>query len=79
MKSTDLSTSGMAVASRASIDSTPPSGGISNVSAADNSPINMNKPEYAERGSRADQLIEMAGMDNYTLHTEAPRLGKMKG
>lgn len=75
----DLSSNGSTSKKRMDVTSTSPTGGISNVSQADNSPVNMNMPEYKERGSRADDLIEMAGMDGYTLHTEAPRLGKMKG
>lgn len=79
MKSTDMTTNGKASASRASIDSTPPQGGITNVSEADNMPVMMNKPGMLPRGSRADALIEMAGDDSYRLGTEAPRFGKIKG
>lgn len=80
MKSTDMSKNGEASASRASLDSTPPSGGISNVSSADNTPVLMNMASGPkERGSRADALITMAGDDAYRLTEEAPRKGKMKG
>lgn len=65
--------------SRGNFDSTPPSGGITNVSKADNSPVMMNTPEMKERGSRADALIEMAGNDTYSLGMEAPRKTKIKG
>lgn len=80
MKSTDMSRNGMAQASRASVDSTPPSGGISNVSDEDNGAVLMNLASGAKsRGSRADALIEMAGKDSYGLTPEAPRKGKIKG
>lgn len=78
--SNNLNSNGMATATRASIDSTPPSGGISNVSEADNTPTLMNMASGPkERGSRADALIEMASNDSYRLTEEAPRKGKMKG
>lgn len=79
MKSTDSVSNGLKSGSRVSLDSAAPSGGITNVSKSDNSPVMMNKPEMAERGSRADALIEMAGDDSYRLGTEAPRRGKIKG
>lgn len=46
---------------------------------ADNSPVMMNKPDLAQRGSRADALIEMAGDDSYRLGQEPARKGKIKG
>ena len=61
------------------VGSTEPTGGISNVSQEDNGPINMNCPSTKPRGFRADQLLEMAGMDGYSLTAEAPRRTKMKG
>lgn len=80
MKITDLNKNGMANASRASVDSTPPSGGISNVSEEDNGSVLMNMASGPKsRGSRADALIEMAGMDNYRLVNEPGRKQKMKG
>lgn len=79
MKSTEMGSNGMKSVPRAQFDSTPPSKGITNVSATDNSPVMMNKPELADRGSRADALIEMAGDDSYRLNVEAPRRSKMKG
>lgn len=80
MKVTNQTQNGMASASRASLDSTEPSGGISNVSEQDNGAVLMNLASGAkQRGSRADALIEMAGMDNYRLGVEAPRKAKMKG
>lgn len=78
MKSTEMS-GGSKTDNRAEFDSTIPSGGIRNVSEADNSPVMMNTPGLKERGYRADQLIEMAGDDAYRLSTEAPRREKMKG
>jgi hypothetical protein len=77
--SKNLNTNGMASASLNSVDSTPPSGGISNVSKADNSPINMNTPEPKPRAYRADQLIDTMSDDSYSLTVEAPRMTKMKG
>lgn len=67
--------------SRQDFSSTPPTNGSVPIqmTAADNSPTNMNKPELALRGSRADALIDMAGDDAYRLGLEAPRTGKMKG
>lgn len=79
MKSTDSLTNGIKSGTRVSLDSTPPSGGITNVSKADNSPVMMNTPEMKERGSRADALVEMAGNDTYSLAMEAPRKSKIKG
>lgn len=79
MKSTELGTNGAQTNDRANFDSTTPSGGITNVSKADNSPTLMNTPEPKERGFRADQLIEMAGDDGYRLTPEAPRKDKIKG
>lgn len=79
MKSTDSLTNGIKSGTRVSLDSTAPTGGITNVSKSDNSPVMMNTPEMKERGSRADALIEMAGDDSYRLGTEAPRKSKMKG
>lgn len=79
MKSTDSVTNGIKSGTRVSLDSTPPSGGITNVSRSDNSPVPMNTPEPKERGYRADQLVEMAGDDSYSLVGEAPRKTKMKG
>lgn len=79
MKSTDTVSNGLKSESRVSLDSAAPSAGITNVSKSDNAPVMMNKPELAERGSRADALIEMAGDDAYRLGTEAPRKSKMKG
>lgn len=63
----------------ASFDETPPSGGISNVSQEDNSPINMNTPEPKVRSSRAEALIETMGEDSYSLTAESPRHTKMTG
>lgn len=79
MKSTEMGTNGQQTDNRAAFDSTIPSGGITNVSKADNSPTMMNCPEMKERGSRADDLIEMAGDDSPTLGMEAPRKTKIKG
>lgn len=79
MKSTDMGGNGQQTDNRASFDSTVPSGGITNVSASDNSPTMMNTEGLKERGFRADQLIEMAGDDSYRLGTEAPRKDKIKG
>lgn len=79
MKATNLGTNGQQTDNRASFDSTVPSGGISNVSQSDNAPVMMNKPGMAERGSRADALIEMAGDDTYRLGQEPARKGKIKG
>lgn len=64
-----------------SFESTSPSNGAvpTQMTASDNLPTNMNKPELATRGSRADSLVEMAGDDGYRLGTEAPRHGKMPG
>jgi hypothetical protein len=39
----------------------------------------MNKPEMDQRGSRADALIEIMGMDQERLGYEPPRMTKMKG
>jgi hypothetical protein len=50
-----------------------------NVTAADDSPVMMNLPEPATRGSRADALIAMAQDDTYRLGQEAARNKKMKG
>lgn len=50
-----------------------------NVTSADNSPVMMNKSGLMERGSRADDLIAMAGDDSARLSIEPPRRGKMKG
>lgn len=79
MKSTDVTPNGSKSMERANFDSTPPSGGISNVSKADNSPVMMNTLGLKERGFRADQLIEMAGDDAYRLGQEPARMDKMKG
>jgi hypothetical protein len=61
------------------MDSTEPSGGISNVSQEYNSPVNMNTPSLKPRAFRADQLIETMGNDSYSLQGEAARKTKMKG
>ena len=45
----------------------------------DDTPVNMNTPTPQPRGYRADQLVNMAGMDNYSLMGEAPRHTKMVG
>lgn len=79
MKSTEMGNNGMKTDNRAAFDSTVPTGGITNVSASDNSPVPMNTPGLKERGFRADQLIEMAGDDTYRLGTESPRMDKIKG
>lgn len=79
MKSTDMTPNGVKTDNRANFDSTVPSGGISNVSQADNSKVLMNKPEMDTRGSRADALVDTMSMDSYRLGTEAPRMGKIKG
>lgn len=75
----DLSRNGSMSEKRMDVTSTKPTGGITNVSSADNSPVMMNCPEMKERGSRCDQLIEMAGDDGYSLAGESPRMTKMKG
>lgn len=75
----DLSKNGAVSEKRMDISSTKPTGGITNVSAADNSPVLMNTPEMKERGFRCDQLVEMAGDDTTNLAGEAPRMTKMKG
>lgn len=75
----DLSKNGECSTSRIDVSGTAPSGGLSNVSKSDNSAVMMNKPELAARGSRADDLIEMAGDDTYRLGQEPARKGKIKG
>lgn len=75
----DLSKNGVTSGKRMDVDSTSPSAGLTNVSASDNSPVNMNTPEMKPRGYRCDQLVEMAGDDGYDLGGEAPRKTKMKG
>lgn len=75
----DLSKNGAVSGKRMDVSSTSPSGGLSNVSASDNSPVAMNTPEMKPRGFRCDQLVEMAGDDSYDLGGEAPRKTKMKG
>lgn len=78
MKISDMSSNGSTSTSR--IDVTSTSGDPSKqASSSDNSPTMMNTPGMKERGSRADQLIEMAGDDSYRLSTEEPRKGKIKG
>jgi hypothetical protein len=80
MKISDMMKAGDTSQSRVSVESTPPSNGIGNVTEADNSSVLMNLAAgVAPRGSRADALIEMAGMDNYRLANEPARRGKMKG
>lgn len=79
MKITDAKTNTSSGQGRQSFDSTTPSGGITNVSASDNSPVLMNTPSLKPRGFRADQLVAMANDDGYRLSTEAPRKDKMKG
>lgn len=79
MKITDTVENGMKSDKRIDVQDTAASGGISNVSQSDNSPVMMNTPGMKERGFRADQLIEMAGDDGYRLGTEASRMEKMKG
>jgi hypothetical protein len=44
---------------------TPSAGSITNVSGPYNAPVFMNLPEMAERGQRADALVEMAGEDGH--------------
>lgn len=75
----DLSRNGAMSEKRMDVTSTKPTGGISNVSQSDNSPVMMNTPGMKERGFRADQLIEMAGDDAYRLGQEPARMDKMKG
>lgn len=78
MKSTDMSSNGVKSEKRIDVESA--SGNPSKqASTADNSPVMMNKPGMQPRGSRADELVEMAGDDGYRLGTEAPRKSKMKG
>lgn len=81
MKISDMSTNGVVSEKRISVTGSAPSNGnpALNASSSDDSPVMMNKPEMASRGSRADALVEMAGNDSYSLATEAPRMGKMKG
>lgn len=79
MKSTDTKTNTSSGEGRQSFGSTAPSGGITNVSAEDNSPVNMNTPGLKPRGFRADQLVDMAADDTGRLGTEPPRKDKMKG
>lgn len=79
MKSTEKIPNLASGETRQGFSATPPSGGISNVSQEDNSPVNMNTPGLKPRGFRADQLVEMANDDAYRLGTEAPRKDKMKG
>lgn len=75
----DLSKNGVTSGKRMDVDSTSPSGGITNVSAQDDSPVNMNTPGMKPRGFRCDQLVEMAGDDSYDLGGESPRRTKMTG
>lgn len=79
MKTTNTSKNTQSGEGRQSFDSTAPSGGITNVSSADNSPVLMNTPSPKPRGFRADQLIDMASDDGYRLTPEAPRKDKMRG
>lgn len=79
MKSTDAKANTTSGEARQNFGSTPASGGITNVSQEDNSPVNMNTPGLKPRGFRADQLVEMAGDDTGRLGTEPPRKDKMKG
>lgn len=73
--------SGYAGQDRQTFESMSPTNGSvpAQMTASDNLATNMNKPELALRGSRADALIEMAGDDGYRLSPDAPRTGKMKG
>lgn len=75
----DLSKNGVTSGKRMEVSSSSASGGMTNVSSSDNSPVNMNTPEMKERGFRCDQLVEMAGDDGYSLAGESPRKTKMKG
>lgn len=78
MKVSDMSSNGAVSEKRVSVEST--SGNPSKqASSSDNGATNMNTPGLKERGSRCDQLIDMAGDDSYRLATEAPRKTKMKG
>lgn len=79
MKATDLSQNGYASEKRVNVDSTSPSGGISNVSQQDNGKVMMNKPEMDTRGSRADSLVDIMNMDGERLGQEAPRHTKIVG
>jgi hypothetical protein len=73
---------------RMTVESTTPSAGLTNVSAADNSKVLMGAAAgLEERGWRADQLVEMAGEDGNdnppgnreTLLSTEIRKTKMKG
>ena len=64
---------------RASVESTAPSGGLSNVTQSDADTTLMNLPDPASRGSRADALIDTMNMDSYSLLPEKARNLKMKG
>lgn len=78
MKVSDMSSNGTKSDKRISVQSA--SGDPSKqASSSDNSPVAMNTPEPKPRGFRADQLVEMAGDDSYSLKGEAPRRSKMKG
>jgi hypothetical protein len=79
VKVTDQSKNTTSGEARQGFSSTAPSGGITNVSGADNSPVLMNTPSPKPRGFRADQLIDMASDDGYRLTPEAPRRDKMRG
>lgn len=79
MKITEMTPNGQASSKRVDVTDTPPSAGFSNVSSGNNAETNMNTPGLKPRSFRTDQLVEMAGMDNFTLANEAPRMDKMKG
>lgn len=79
MKVNDLSKNGTTSDSRIDVSPTAPTGGLSNVSQQDNGKVLMNKPELDTRGSRADALIDIMGMDSERLNVEAPRHTKIVG
>ena len=64
---------------RAKVESTTPSGGLSNVTQDDSDMTLMNLPSPALRSQRADALIETMGTDTYSLTPEKARNLKMKG
>lgn len=75
----DMSRNGSTSDKRMEVSSTTPSGGLTNVSGTDNSPVNMNTPSPKPRAYRCDQLVETMGDDSYDLGGESPRHTKMVG
>jgi hypothetical protein len=63
----------------ASVEETAPTGGFSNVSETNNTPVNMGAPSPKPRSFRAEQLIETMSNDSYDLNPESPRHTKMVG